>query len=59
MERSKWKLPLQMVPIIITRRNRHAETSFRQQRPLHSSISGVGATATPHRAIRIAQAGHT
>ena len=58
MERSKRKSPLQMVP----RRNGHGETSFRRRlpfRPLHSSISGVGATATPLRAIRIAQAGRS
>ena len=59
MERSKRKSPMQMN---LSRRNGHGETSFRQRllfRPLHSSISGVGATATPLRAIRIAQAGRS
>ena len=57
MERSK--SPLQMN---LTTRNGHGETSFRRRIPfrsLHSSISGVGATATPLRAIRIAQAGRS
>ena len=61
MERSKRKSPLQ-IGSHLTRRNGHGETSFHRRlpfRPLHSSISGVGATATPLRAIRIAQAGRS
>ena len=57
MERSKTEIAL-VNGSHLTRRNGHGETSFRRRLPfraLHSSISGVWATATPLRAIRIAQ----
>ena len=61
MERSNRKSPLQMVPVLLremgTQKCRFAgDFHFT---PLHSLISGVRATATPLRAIGIAQAGHS